>query len=64
MTDPTPPKVIRMSAYTILRLSVEALTHPRTVKRAYDGARVQGLSRERIKAAAKRLGLPEPPEAA
>ena len=63
MTEPRGDKAKRLTPYTINRLAVEAMTHPRTVRRAYDGLRVQPLSRERIKVAARRLNLPDPPEA-
>jgi hypothetical protein len=38
--------------------SVEAEVHPRTLRRFLDGDVVRALSRRRIEAAARRIGLP------
>lgn len=50
----------RLDGPGALRLAVDAIVSPRTVARVYAGGG-NAFSRERVAAAAKRLGLPEPP---
>jgi hypothetical protein len=45
----------------VLKLAGEALTDPRTVRRAYEGESVKTLTRLRLERAAKELGFPIPP---
>jgi hypothetical protein len=49
-----------ISPHDRIRLAAQAIVHPRTVLRVYAGT-AQEMSRLRVEAAARHLGLPLPP---
>lgn len=50
-----------VSTHDQIRIAAEAIVHPRTVQRVYEG-RGSEYSRRRVIEAAKALGLEPPPE--
>jgi hypothetical protein len=51
-----------LTAHARRAIAVEALCDDRSVRRAYAGAPIRQLTRERIVRAARKLALPLPPD--
>ena len=51
-----------LNSHDYVRLAAEAIVAPRTVARLYAGRKTSTTTRERVRAAAERLGFPQPPE--
>ena len=54
---------LALSGHQLTNVAAVAVVSVSTARRAYAGAKIESTTRTRICAAAKQLGLPQPPEA-